>query len=574
MMYKFLGQDVNVGRFTGRTSSRTAIVEQAGAFSILAYFLENVEGGLSNPDGAAAIFKQGSTNTFAIAYRQTDLYGWSTFVKWANSINPISDNDFPPSAAPFGGWVLVGSYDPNNITIADYGDNCFGFYTLESGLTPYWEGSTNQYLTEDQLLNSSPTNLFLCLQLKNYDASVPVEFTGETPILIHGGAFTNWLDSSTVDDPSYALDGIGMTTDYIYNPLNIDGVEIINDFEKDDSSAGGGYGGNYGYMGAEWGVDDMLELTALDTGVIDMYSPEKAQVQALASFLWSDGFIDNVKKAWAEPLESIIMFGIVPLDLDNWVYSPAEVAKIGGVNTGVAMYRLKEQRIPIECGTITVDLSNTNVLDFEPFTTAQVYLPFIGFCPIKVNDIMSSRVTLTYHVDLLSGDCVAFIECARQNAAGMNWWNKKSVRYQYRGNMMINVPLCARDYSTFYKTLILGAVNSLGSAASGNLAGGATGLVSAALSAQLEGPDIQRSGNYSGSVAALMNRTPALFLFRAKQQKPENYSKYIGYPSFMTMKLKDVKGFTMVEAVIDNTVSATDTEKTMIEDLLKGGIII
>ena len=46
-------------------------------------------------------------------------------------------------------------------------------------------------------------------------------------------------------------------------------------------------------------------------------------------------------------------------------------------------------------------------LDYAPYTKAEIFLPFIGFCPLNINDIMGKSVDITYNIDLLSGVCTA-----------------------------------------------------------------------------------------------------------------------------------------------------------------------
>lgn len=576
--FRFLGQNVTIGSFTGRPNGRTLILSQGTSFSILRYFMENVEGGLSNPNGATAIFKSGSTNIFAIAYKNTSL-GWSTWFKWARSDMPIPDGDNPPSYSPWNGWTNVGTYtDHENLTMAEILDNSFAMYEIDSDATPYWNGGTNQDLSFNTLTNGG-VNLYVCFQLKNYDGTTPVEYTGATPILFHGGNITNWIDNINVTDPSYYLDGQGMTPQHIYNILDIDGAEIINDFTKDTATTAGGWGGNYGYRGSEWGIDEPISLDALGTGLVSMYSPTKAQLQTFASFLWSDSFINAIKKAWAEPMDSIISFGIVPIDLSSYCYNTASQVYIGNVDTGCQMFELKKQKLKYndavcDMGTINVELNFTNCFDFEPFCTATLYLPFVGFVPIKINDIMGGSIHVAYNIDLLSGDCVAYVEVNRNDLGNMKWGTEKHVAYQYRGNCMIQIPLSCRDYSSFYSNIMMAGIPAMGSALSGDIGGAVKGGVQGAVSALLEGPDIQRSGNYSGSIAGMSNRTPCLIITRTMQHLPDGYNEFEGYPCFLPYVLGDLTGFTMVEKVIDNTIPATDTEKQMIEEALMKGVIL
>lgn len=571
--YNFLGQNITVGMYVGwggwGTISHCAILNAPVSFSILLYFKEY--GNLEEDAQKSFIFKDSQgNNVFAIAYRDTSNYGYSTFVKYASSDTTISDDDMPNYSTPWGGWVRIASFDKDNITFEDILRNSFSIYKAEQGLYPYWNGSTMKSFS-DQVANYGNINCLLITGLYEDDGSTPTTFTGATPLLPHDTGFTNWIDSDTRTDPSYRITGIYSD---LYSLFDIVDVISINDFTDDTAVTGGGYGGDYGYRGDPFDFSSPLALNALDTGLITMFSPTKAQLRTLASFLWSDDFIDNVKKAWAEPMESIIQFGIVPIDLASVRENSASQVYVGNVSiTGCQMYKLKKQVIPIDMGKINVKLNWTNALDWEPFCQCTLYLPYIGFVPIKVNDVMKSTIHLKYFVDLLSGDCIAQVKCMRDDSLGQKWGHEPAVLYQHRGNCMINIPISANNYSAFYKTLTLGALNAMGSAFTmngGGIESGVTGIVSGLL----DGADIQRSGNYSGSVAGLMHPTPCLFIQKPIQHMPENYEHFVGWPCYKKYKLGDLKGFTVVDSVIDNTVKATDREKILIEEALKEGIIL
>jgi hypothetical protein len=221
-------------------------------------------------------------------------------------------------------------------------------------------------------------------------------------------------------------------------------------------------------------------------------------------------------------------------------------------------------------GTIKVSENWTNCLDYGSFTRADLYLPGAGFVPLKIDDVMDAEVQIIYWIDCLSGDCAIKVWCRKKMKT-----NKylSAVCYQFHGNLMIHVPITGANYGRMYKNAIVGGINAATAAMSRNLSGVVNGVVGV-MDALSEGPELKRSGDYSGSMAALAQRRPCLFLSRPIQHMPGNYNKYTGFPSFITYQLRRCTGYTMIESLIDNTISgATDTERDEIEKLLKDGVI-
>lgn len=570
--FNFLGQNINVGKWSGLGPARLIITEMASGFSIINFINENM-GGFTE-DSATSILKDSNgQNIFAIAYQHTNDYGLSTFIKVADSvIGLIADDDRPPKYAPWNDWIRVSSVaDPDNITLQELVANSFMFFQQDETLYPYYVPIYGLKSAYEGRYNA-PVNFQLVFHLMSYDGTVPVDYAGPTPYLFMNGGFTNRIYGNEYDctDPSYAFDSsIGFGENYVYNPLYVDGSEYVGDFTDDTATTGGGYG-NYGYNGNGISFDDPITLDALSTGFITMYSPTKAQLRDLHSFLWSSNFIDNLIKAVAEPMDSIIMFGIVPLDLSSIRSSPATEVYLGNVATGVSMYELTKQRIVVDMGSISVPENWGNALDYEPFTQASLYLPFIGFVQLKLNEIMKSKVTLRYSIDLFSGDCVAQIRIMR---ADRYVPNLSTITYVHRGNCLNQIPITGADYSRFYKALTMAPLQIANSALSGDPMRAASGIAGAA-SSLLDGPDVMRSGNYSGSVSGMVHRTPCILLSRPIQHFAKGYNHYVGFPCYIRYKLKDLTGFTMVDSVIDNTVKATDAEKDEIERLLKEGVIL
>lgn len=576
MLFRYLGQNINIGRVVGvNTLQRMMILENATAFSLLDLFSEPITNG---EESAVVICKNDSNvNVVAFAYNiYTDNYDvtqYTTWVKLARTGVSISNDDAPPTNYyhDWHDWTLVGHFDINDyMNFETFGANSFSFYQIETGLYPYWNGANN--ITADSTLGGG-MNFIMCLSPGIKESHEDeYGFFGNTPVLDHEGVTTNYIDSNTYAYPSYTFPhAFGLNGIYVYNPMFITEAVEIKGFEDDTATPGWGYDTAYGYEGGNVGFSSPLGLSAIDTGMLTLFSPEPSQVRDLADYLWTSDFVTNLKKLWADPMDAIISFGILPCNLDSIKENTSSNIMVGNVDTQVDAYRLTSQHYVKEFGPVHVKEQWGSALDFEPFCRAQLYLPFIGFVPLRVNDIMDAAVRIQYSVDCLSGDCVAQVKITKEVSYNSTL---DSVIYEYQGNCLIRLPLSSRDFSTFYKNLVSGGFNMIGSAVGGNIGSTVAGGSLSALNSFMDGPDIQRSGAYGGSSSGMSLRTPYIVLTRAVQHMPANYSHYVGYPSFITEKLSNCSGFTVIEEIIDNTIVATDTEKREIEALLKKGVIL
>ena len=339
-----------------------------------------------------------------------------------------------------------------------------------------------------------------------------------------------------------------------------------DDYTEDVSGPGGG-GGYYSSASRKIPIPGKPSLSIMDTGAATMWAPSPAEIKAFNAYLWTDDFINNIQKINADPLANVIQFGLFPLDLSSLKGTLKEV-KVGNVSTGVNMTPLTDQFILVDLGTVAPREKWGSCMDYEPNTRASIFVPFVGVVDVAASEIMNKSVNLFYWVDLLSGDFVAYI---RVFGNGID-----SILYQKTGNMQLQLPLSAANYANLYKTVAAGIAGVAAGAATGNAGAIASSLGEMAGSVMSGGSQIElsRTGNFSGAASILSGFHAYIIITRPIQQMPDNYSKYVGYPSYITYKLGNLSGFTKVEEVIDNTVAATDREKEEIERLLKEGVYL
>ena len=287
-----------------------------------------------------------------------------------------------------------------------------------------------------------------------------------------------------------------------------------------------------------------------------VFNPTQAQLDALGQYLWSASRLEDLLKLFQNPVDGIIslhaIYGTPSIN------GEAEI-KLGYLPTGVSAAVVTSQFVIIDCGTININEQYKNATDYAPYTTVQIYLPFIGIQNLNPFDIVGSSIKCTYKIDVYTGACIAQLNVER---SGLN-----GVIYEFSGNCSYQIPLTSGSYLQAVANVIGGAV------AGTAVAGGAGAVIGAGRAMLHSNVDIARSGNLSSNAGILGNRKPYFIITRSIPHDALSYSKYYGFPSNKTVYLHDCTGFTRVKDIILHT-SATQEERDEIMKLLKTGIYI
>lgn len=335
-----------------------------------------------------------------------------------------------------------------------------------------------------------------------------------------------------------------------------------------DSGTGGGDG-----SGELDGVDpsllpDIPSISAITSGLMSVYAPSVQQLQLLGSFLWSSGFdLNDLKKLFANPMDALIGLSIVPVTPTT---AGLKNVKFGNVDTGVSMNYVSSQFIRVSLGTVHIDKYVGCFLDYEPYVKIQIYLPYIGFKTLSADDVVGENISVTYHIDVVTGGCAAFIQCG-----------SKGILYQFNGSCIANVPLTANNFSGAIQNAVSSVISGAGVIA-GAVSGAApltavstASLVQSASNTALNSkPQIERSGSMGGSSGLLSIQKPYIIITRPNMSVPRNLNKYVGNVLNVTMKLNQCSGFTMVQFINLSGIACTDDERKELLKLLNEGVIL
>lgn len=292
-----------------------------------------------------------------------------------------------------------------------------------------------------------------------------------------------------------------------------------------------------------------------------VYNPTQAQLNSFGAWLWSSNFIDQVLKLFNNPMQSII--GVHKIFATPATSGAGDIT-VGYLSSGVSANLVSNQYTDINCGTVKVGEQFGNVFDYSD-TQIRLYLPFIGIVDLDVSDVMRGSVSVVYHVDVITGACLAEVKITRDGSGG--------TLYQYAGDAAVRYPISSGSYMG----VVAGIASAVGGVASAVMTGGATlPMAAGAIAGGISGAhtQVQHSGNFSGNAGAMGAKKPYLIIERPQTAVADGYRNYQGKGANNIASVSAMSGyFKMTDVHLDSIAKATESELSEIENLLLRGVI-
>lgn len=301
------------------------------------------------------------------------------------------------------------------------------------------------------------------------------------------------------------------------------------------------------------------------------YSMNASDLQNVGSKLWSQSYF-NVLKIQSNPIENIVSCKWFPFSITgaqtnikvgdvDFQYQAGKIDSIYKFTVGSVTYRPKE------------GASKPSYLDGSPYTLLLLHLPWCGVVELDASLMINRKITVDYVVDLITGDCVAFIKL-----------DEGSVNYPYMsvsGHVGVDIVLTSTDRIQAEIRAASTTFSAVGSAAAGIATGNMLGAAEAVAggAASVAGMDVtsQRSSAHSNACMTYENRNVFLEVWRPNYDPDlmkEGFKARHGWPCHKYMTLSSFSGFTKCSQHCRIDFAATSEENKMIEQLLTEGVYI
>ena len=515
----------------------------------------------------AIIFKFNNHN-YILPYRQKMSYFFT-------KDNTHSESSYNPKTAKY-----CYDYDNSNpIAFPITTEQIYNYFNSSTGefSSPIAEGS---YIS----LGSSgyPSNGF-SNTLKEHVMSI-YSFGGGTAYNSYFGFDVyNYFKTKHECIKFWALGGLYIKADKIYKPIIKKGyVENFTD-DLDKESEIDNWSGNTNHEvpdkspgGSGSGDEDELEdsgitLNGNGNSFIKWFA---VTGQNLLSLI--DSFDSETVPVGFVPLDHIVGVYQAPFNIPEFSNCGSLTnIFVGKYDTNVQGMPLLNQGSYSTTGIIAskyIEPSHNNFLDYEPYTSLSLYLPFCGSCNLDSNLFVGKTVNVDYYFDIFSGDVIA------------NVYANKTLYKTLSGNFTISQPITSQNVGLQKDTVIKGAVgvatNMLGTAGfamSGNISGALSGAVGATISSistytHLNG--ISPVATKGGGGRSIFYTCKNIILYKSTAIENHGaYEKYRGKVCNYDSKLSECHGYT----VVNNPhieIKCTNTEKDEIKKLLEDGVIL
>lgn len=292
-----------------------------------------------------------------------------------------------------------------------------------------------------------------------------------------------------------------------------------------------------------------------------VYNPSQAQLNSFGAWLWSSNFIDQVLKLFNNPMQAII--GVHKIFATPAISGSGSIV-VGYLDSGVSANLVGAQYTTINCGSVSVREQFGNVFDYTD-TQVRLYLPFIGIVDLDTSDVMRGTVSVVYHVDVITGACLAEVKVTRDGSGG--------TLYQFAGDASVRYPISSGSYMG----IVSGIASAVGGIASAIMTGGATlPMAAGAVAGGLSGAktNVQHSGSFSGNAGAMGAKKPYLIIERPQTLIADGFGNYQGKAANVVRTVSQCSGyFKMSDVHTDSISGASAAEVQAIKTALESGVI-
>lgn len=301
------------------------------------------------------------------------------------------------------------------------------------------------------------------------------------------------------------------------------------------------------------------------------------------SWMWSTNVIDMVKQnIFGSPLDGVLGFHYIPFNVNEMsaAFATRDIA-CGYLVSDVSSRKLIDaagQFWELSWGSVSV---STDWYDYRlqgNNAKAQIYLPYVGFVDISLDDIMNATVSLGARLDIISGSVTY---CVYIDKLSIDWpalkdMNGTNPAYTFTGNCAYSLPVTAGSMSSIIGGLsgiATGAVGGFiaGGGPVGALVGGGAGALAMATTQK---STTSNKGSYSGNTGITSPQTPYLVIEYGHPVDVGSQNSVMGWPCFDRVLLNNLTGYVKILEVDLDGLPCTKEESEQIEDFLKTGVYI
>ena len=153
------------------------------------------------------------------------------------------------------------------------------------------------------------------------------------------------------------------------------------------------------------------------TGIFNRtFALTSSSIKSLADYLWNadetifNEIVKGLSLMGGNPIDGLIDLRLYPFDVAAKTSGGnSKTIVVGRTDTKVAGLEINDYNAVLDLGSCTFYPYFGNFLDYEPFTSASLYIPYVGIVPISTSDFMGQTISCKMVVDITTGSCTAIV---------------------------------------------------------------------------------------------------------------------------------------------------------------------
>lgn len=311
------------------------------------------------------------------------------------------------------------------------------------------------------------------------------------------------------------------------------------------------------------------------------YAMTQTTLNDLQNYLWNindtvfDEIVAGLKLFGENPLNAIIDCRMYPFDILSYISSSgAQKITLGRRESNVTgIYLGNTTNCIIDCGSVYWARYTNTFLDYSPYSSGELYVPYIGRFTLDPDKYCGHTVQAFIIVDFMTGgaQCVVFSD---------------GIACDYKsGQIGVDIPVSGINAAQWASGIvggIAGTANSVvgtaGAIAAGNPIGAIAGAISTVNSAvqttALPSPSLQQASTATSAAAQWLPQQAYLTVHVPISAEASTYGATVGYACQYTGAIGSQSGYTVCANVRLDSTFATQAERDEIVQLLTTGIYV
>lgn len=308
-----------------------------------------------------------------------------------------------------------------------------------------------------------------------------------------------------------------------------------------------------------------------------LYAMSDSEINSLSDELWGADenklkqIMDGLMLMGENPLNCIVSLQLFPFDITRQAGTTTQGSiTLGATQMNTTGTKVKNLNSVIDIGSVKLRRHFNNFFDYEPYSTAFIYVPYCGTIQLSLNDVMGKTVSVRLLIDYITGVCSAVVF-----ADGI------PVIYK-NGCISQQIAVTGNDSATMSSNAISSALSMLTNTSS-LVAGGkdvssiinnSANILSSSFDYSAQRTIYQTQGANTSQINMCEPQKAYIVLNLPNFDIAEEYSAFHGFRCDFYDSVKNLTGYIETDRPNLTGISATEEEKQMLTEIMTGGFYV